>query len=135
MDTQTMDAVQQVAPTLEPVSTETRVGRRRFTAETKRRILAEAATCKHGEIGLLLRREGIYSSMLKRWRMEADAGKQGGSEPKKRGPKALAPKAEHARLQREIDRLQHRLSQAELIIDVQKKLCTMLGLTPAEVAL
>ncbi|RYF40920.1 MAG: hypothetical protein EOO38_21290 [Cytophagaceae bacterium] len=132
METEKMNAVQQNPSMTEAEPTETRVGRRRFSGETKQRILAEAATCKRGEIGLLLRREGIYSGMLKRWRMEASIGKQNGLEAKKRGRKPLAPKAENERLQRENDRLQNKLKQAELIIEVQKKLCTMLGLTPAE---
>ena len=119
-------------------STETKVGRRTFTADYKQRILIEAAACKHGELGLLLRREGLYSSTLDSWRKQSKAGVAGGLAGKKRGPKpqqAGSSKAQLASLQRDYDRLQKKLKQAELIIEVQKKLCLMLGLTPAEEAL
>ena len=119
----------------DPRSTETKVGRRTFPAEYKQRILAEAATCKHGELGLLLRREGLYSSTLDAWRKQSKLGVAGGPANKKRGPKAqqaVSSKAQLARLQRDNERLEKKLKQAELIIDVQKKLCLMLGLTPAE---
>ena len=99
--------------------------RRRFTAEYKRRILAEADACTEpGMLGGLLRREGLYSSHLTTWRRQRDEGALAGLTPKRRGRKAKPknPLADEvARLQRENQRLQEKLRQAELIIDVQKK--------------
>ena len=103
--------------------------RRRFTAVYKRQILAEADQCTEpGELGKLLRREGLYSSSLKRWRQEREAGSL---EPKHRGRKPNPNKKEAqqlARLQRDNKRLTERLRQAELIIDVQKKVSEMMGI-------
>lgn len=107
--------------------------RRRFTAEYKQRILAEAEQCQErGEMGALLRREGLYSSHLSKWRQQRAAGQLQGLRPKKRGRKPDPQAAELARLQRENERLQARLEQAEMIIEVQKKLCRLLELAPAE---
>ena len=108
--------------------------RRQFTAEEKLRILEEADACtKSNEIGALLRREGIYSSYLSRWRRARESGLLTALGPKKRGPKAPTEAAlarEVTRLRRENERLQARLDQAETIIEVQKKLSTLLGLDP-----
>ena len=97
--------------------------RRQFTATEKRRILEEADACTEpGELGALLRREGIYSSYLSRWRRERDRGQLQGSSSKKRGRNPPADKElreEVARLQRENVRLQARLAQAEAIIEAQ----------------
>ena len=110
--------------------------RRRFSAEYKLRILEEADACTGpGEVGALLRREGIYSSYLSRWRRERDQGQLEALNPKKRGPKISVDEAqakEMAKLQRENERLQARLAQAEMIIEVQKKLSQLLGLSPVE---
>jgi transposase len=110
--------------------------RRRFSAQYKLRILEEADTCTEpGEIGALLRREGIYSSYLSRWRREQDQSQSEALSPKKRGPKAPVDEAlakEMAKLRRENERLQARLVQAETIIEVQKKLSQLLGLSPVE---
>jgi transposase len=106
--------------------------RRRFTATYKRRILQEADQCGPGGIAALLRREGLYSSHLTTWRKLRATGEIAGLEPRKRGKKPLPrnPLAtENERLRRETQRLQKRLHQAEVIIDVQKKLCDLLGLT------
>jgi len=106
--------------------------RRRFTVEYKARILAEADACTQpGALGELLRREGLYSSHLATWRRQRDEGVLAGLTPKRRGRKAKArnPLAEEvARLQRENERLKEQLRQAELIIDVQKKVSEMLNL-------
>jgi transposase-like protein len=105
---------------------------RRFSAEYKKRILEEAATCmRRGELGALLRREGLYSSLLTQWRRQQAQGALAGLAPKKRGPKPDPQAEEIARLQRENERLQERLHRAETIIEVQKKLSQMLGL-PSE---
>jgi transposase-like protein len=107
--------------------------RRRFTAEYKLQILAEADACtKPGEIGALLRREGLYSSHLGKWRKLRREGSLQALAPQKRGPKPDPQAAEIARLRRENERLQQRLQQAEMIIDVQKKLSVLLGLTTSE---
>jgi len=103
--------------------------RRRFSAEYKRRILQEADACTQpGEVGALLRREGLYSSHLTTWRQQRERGELQGLTPAKRGRKADPQAAEIARLQRENERLKAQLARAELIIDVQKKLSQMLGL-------
>jgi transposase-like protein len=95
----------------------------------KQRILAEADRCtERGELGGLLRREGLYSSHLTRWREQQRAGKL---EPQKRGRKANSHAAELARLQRENERLKAQLDRAELVIDAQKKLCQLFNL-PSE---
>jgi transposase len=104
--------------------------RRTFTAKYKLGILKEVEACKApGAIGAIVRREGLYSSHLTEWRKQRDSGalvalgKKRGCAPA-RNP--LAEKVEQ--LQREVDRLQGRLAQAEVIIDVQKKLSSLLGI-------
>jgi len=96
--------------------------RRRFSAEYKRRILEEANDCTEpGQIGALLRREGLYSSHLSTWRRQRDRGLLKALSPKKRGRKRKdALEREVAKLQRENERLQVRLEQAETIIEVQR---------------
>jgi transposase-like protein len=94
--------------------------RRRFTAEDKLRILQEADRCAPGELGALLRREGLYSSQLSKWRRQRQAGQLAGLKPKKRGRKVDAHAQELARLEREKARLQAQLERAELIIEAQK---------------
>lgn len=106
--------------------------RRRFTAAYKAQIVAECDSCQTGELGAVLRREGIYSSMLARWRAERDAGTLS---PKQRGRTAKPHKQDAldlARLKHENERLAERLRQAEIIIDVQKKVSAMLGIKPHE---
>jgi transposase len=106
--------------------------RRRFTAEYKERILAQADACtKPGQIGALLRREGLYRSHLGKWREQRKQLGLTGLAPQKRGPKADLQAAEIARLRRENERLQARLRRAENIIDVQKKVAQLLG-TPLD---
>jgi transposase-like protein len=105
--------------------------RRRFTAGEKLRILEEAEACTEpGEIGALVRREGIYSSYLSRWRQARDRGQLTALGAQQRGPKSATDAGlvrEVARLRRENERLQTRLGQAEAIIEVQKKLSQLLG--------
>jgi transposase-like protein len=111
-----------------------RAKRRQFSAEYKLHILTEADQCsQRGEIGALLRREGLYSSHLTTWRKQRDQGQLQGLTPQKRGRKPDPQAAELARLQRENAQLRRRLEQAELIIDVQKKVAQMLGLNPDEI--
>jgi transposase len=102
--------------------------RRQYTAEYKLRILRELDGSQGaGETGALLRREGLYSSHLTSWRRQRERGELDGLAPQKRGPKLDPQAVELARLQRENERLRERLRQAELIIDVQKKVAQMLG--------
>ena len=110
--------------------------RRRFTAEEKLRIIEEADGCTEpGEIGALLRREGIYSSYLSRWRQARDQGQLTALGPRPRGPKPASDASlarEVARLRRENERLQERVDRAETIIEVQKKLSQLLGQSPED---
>jgi len=112
--------------------------RRRFSAGYKRRILRAAAACKApGEVGALLRREGLYSSHLTHWRRELEALEEAALSAKRRGPKPDAAKAESRRieaLERDVARLRQQLARAEQIIEAQKKLCDLLGLPRAEEA-
>ena len=98
--------------------------RRRFTKQEKVRILKEADACTEpGELGALLRREGIYSSYLSRWRRARDRGELQALSPKRRGPKSAADSGstkELAKLQRENEQLRGRLAQAEAIMEAQK---------------
>jgi transposase len=108
--------------------------RRKFSAEYKRRILEEADHCTEpGQIGALLRREGLYSSHLSTWRRQREHGLIQALSPKKRGRKRKDElEREVAKLQRENERLQTSLEQAEMIIEVQKKLSQLLGLATEE---
>jgi transposase len=100
--------------------------RRRFTAEYKRRILRETETYKEtGQLGALLRREGLYSSNLNTWRRQAEQGTLDALSPKKRGPKEKRPDPSIRRiaeLEKETQKLKHKLRQAGLIIEAQKKI-------------
>ena len=105
--------------------------RRRFTAEYKRKFLKQADACRPGELGALLRREGVYSSSLTAWRSARDRGELAGLAPKKRGPKTQMPDPrdrELATKDREIARLSARAERAEALIEVQKKLSEILGI-------
>ena len=107
--------------------------RRRFNAEYKQRILAEADACtERGQIGALLRREGLYSSHLDTWRKQRQHGVLQALTPQKRGPKPDPQAIAIAQLRRENEQLRTRLQRAEHIIEVQKKLAELLGTLPAE---
>ena len=104
--------------------------RRRFTAEYKLRILREVDRARgSGGIGALLRREGLYSSVLATWRREREAGVRQALAPQKRGPKSkYNPLAEeNQQLRRENQRLTEELRKADIVIDVQKKVAALLG--------
>ena len=101
--------------------------RRRFTATYKLRILQEADRCAPGELGALLRREGLYSSHLTNWRQQRKAGALVALAAHQRGPKVDPQAEELARLQRENAKLQAKLQRADLIIDAQKKLLVLLN--------
>jgi len=114
----------------------TKATRRRFTAAYKKRVLGEADACKErGELGALLRREGLYSSHLSAWRQAIDRGGQAALEAKRPGPtpKARDERDKHiATLERDKRRLEKRLAEAEAIIDIQKKVSLLLGITLPE---
>ena len=104
--------------------------RRRFTPAYKARIVEEAMACtEQGQVGALLRREGLYSSSLTQWRRQYQSGALQALKDDKRGRKRTrdARDQELDRLRREIERLNKKLNQAELIIDIQKKVAAMLG--------
>jgi transposase len=116
-------------PKVDP-EVEAKPERRQFSAEYKRRILEEADACTEpGQIGALLRREGLYSSNLINWRRQRSEGSLKGLSPKKRGPKPDPVANENAALRRRIERLEAELKRAETIIEVQKKLSDLLGLS------
>ena len=116
--------------------------RRQHSAEYKLRILHEVDACQgKGEVGALLRREGLYSSLVSKWREQRECGGLTGLSEHRRGPKVAPPAVELARLQRENKRLQEQLQRAELIIDVHtcpggrcqgKKVARLLGVTLAD---
>ena len=104
--------------------------RRRFTVAYKRRMLQEAERCKQpGELGALLRREGLYSSHLTAWRAARARGELVGNGAKRRGPPAKPPHPDAKRileLERETRRLRARAERAEALVEVQKKLSALL---------
>jgi transposase len=102
--------------------------RRRFSAEYKLKILAEADACAHGELGVLLRREKLYSSQLQQWRRELATGGVEGVSKSAPGPAARKTPEQRRieQLEQENARLQRRLSIAEDCIDLQKKTLSML---------
>ena len=106
--------------------------RRKFTGEYKRKVLAEAEACtKPGEIGALLRREGLYSSHLVEWRRARDNGALAGLAPRKRGPAAKVPhplERKVAELEREVARATRRAERAEGLVELQKKVSELLGI-------
>lgn len=107
--------------------------RRRFSAKHKLDVLKKADACTEpGELGVLLRREGLYSSNLTTWRRQRDQGVLEAMSPKKRGRKKIEknPLAkENATLQKENERLTLKLKKAETIIEFQKKISEMLGIS------
>ena len=132
--------LEEVGTGLRPDLTQTEVvakaKRRQHTAEYKLRILRELDECMsrqgstikgNGEVGAILRREGLYSSLISKWREQR---KRGYLTPgaQRRGPKVDPAAAEVERLQRENQRLREKLERAELIIDVQKKIVQLVGI-------
>jgi len=117
------------APILNPEVSAKRQ-RRRFTPAYKARIVEEAQRCtESGEIGALLRREGLYSSALTQWRQQYQSGALQALKDDKRGRKRIrdARDQELDRLRREVEQLSNKLRQAKLIIDIQKKVAAVLG--------
>jgi transposase len=120
-------------PPRPPTEVTSKAKRRLFTAEYKRKVLQEADACtERGQIGALLRREGLYSSHLVEWRRLRERGELAGLEAKKRGPKVREPNPltkQVADQQREIARLKAENAKLQLICDVQKKVSQLLGVT------
>lgn len=106
--------------------------RRRFSGKDKKRILEQADACtERGELGALLRREGVYSSSLAVWRRARDAGELEGLTPKKRGPVAkqlTAAEKELIEVKRALAKSEARLKRAEAVIEVQKTISELLGI-------
>ena len=112
-----------------------KANRRQWSATEKLRVVREADACAQpGQIGALLRREGIYSSQLASWRRLRDRGQLQALSPQQRGPKSTTTPAddELAALRRENARLQTQLARAETIIEVQKKVSQLLGIPTPE---
>jgi transposase-like protein len=112
--------------------------RRRFTAEYKLKVLREADHCKgSGEIGALLRREGLYGSSLSHWRKQRERGELAGLRGKRRGPRRPEknPLAERVReLELDNARLKRRAERAEGLVELQKKVSEILGIELGESA-
>ena len=119
----------------EDVEVKPRPTRRRFNAAYKRRIVQECNEAPRGQIGAILRREGLYSSTLSVWRKQIEQAKINALEPKRRGRLPNPDKAlidELALLKRQNASLTHRLAQAEKIVEVQKKVSELLGISLTE---
>ena len=116
---------------LEPRDTEVvpKAKRRQFSVAYKKRILTEVDGCREaGQIGSILRREGLYSSHLSTWRRQRERGELGGASAANRGrPAKSLSEQEFVHLRQENERLQQRLTQAEAIIDIQKKVSQLIG--------
>ena len=111
------------------------VQRRRFPAAYRLRILRQVDACrKPGEVGALLRREGLYSSLLTNWRRQRDTGALREMRARRRGPTPRSVDPRMTQLEAENRRLQRKLQRAETIITLQKKVAEILGipLTPLD---
>ena len=125
-----MDARSEVAVVTEDVQVAAKPRRRTYTAEYKRRILKEADACTApGTIGALLRREGLYSSLLVEWRRARGRGELAALAPKKRGrkPTPVDPRDRHIiELERQLVQVTGRAERAEALVDAQKNLAALL---------
>jgi transposase-like protein len=130
-----MTELAQVSPAL-AAAQETEVSakakRRRFTAKEKLRILKKADACtRTGELGAMLRSEGIYSSSLSGWRQARERGELDGLAPKRRGPQPIVPDARDkkiAELQRALAKSEAEFKRAEIAIGLQKKVAELFGI-------
>jgi transposase-like protein len=127
-----MEAMAQASNEEHAVEVSEKAKRRQYSAAYKLKILQEADACaKPGEVGALLRREGLYSSHLAAWRKARAKGERRGLEAKQRGPKAKAadPSAEKlAEQEREMARWKARAERAEALVEIQKKVAALLGI-------
>jgi transposase len=126
-------ATRPTASTTDDMEVVGRAKRRVFSSADKRRILSAADRCTQpGELGAMLRREGVYSSSLSTWKRQREASDMAALAPQQRGPKVDPHRAETlhiAQLTRENEKLKRRLENAMLVIDVQKKLAALMGIT------
>jgi transposase len=126
-----MNAVAAASIAPENVEVSAKARRRRFTAKYKVEVLRKADACtKPGEIGALLRSEGLYSSHLTMWRQASERGELAGLAPRKRGRRAVPPDPlakKVAELERQNARLTARAERAEALVEVQKKVAMLLG--------
>lgn len=110
--------------------------RRRFSVEYKRRVLKEADGCvRLGELGALLRREGLYSSHLSTWRGARERGEIAGLAAQRRGPRVVVRDGRDRRvveLEREVRQWQARAERAEALVELQKKVSSLLGIALSE---
>ena len=127
-----MEPADQVVVPVEVVEVTEKAKRRQYTVAYKLKTLQEADACtKKGELGALLRREGLYSSHLASWRAALAKSGSSGMEAAKRGPKASAPDPrgkEFVEQQREVARWKARAERAEAIVEIQKKVASLLGI-------
>ena len=126
-----MDARGEVVVVTEDVQVVAKPRRRTYTAEYKRRILKEADACTApGAIGALLRREGLYSSLLVEWRRARGRGELAALAPKKRGRKPTPSDPRDRKiseLERQLAQMTGRAERAEILVDAQKNLAALLG--------
>ncbi len=131
-----MDPIRPMPRAPEETEVVAKPARRRFTAEYKRRIVQAVDACREpGEVAALLRREGLYSSHLAAWRATRRRGELAGLAPKARGPKPTRPDPRDRKiveLERENRRLQARAERAEALVELQKKVSDLLGVTLPE---
>jgi len=136
-----MNSTADPARTAAPTEVKATATRRRFSAKYKKQILEEAADCTaRGELGALLRREGLYSSHLTKWRRQEASGALAGLAPKRRGPSAKTadPRDKRlAELEKSLAKMTRRAERAEALVAAQKKLSELLGIaltTPDELS-
>jgi len=126
-----METVVEIPAVAPETEVSAKAQRRRFTAEYKRRVLKEADRCtRPGEIGALLRREGLYSSALTAWRAARARGELAGLAAKKRGPRARRVDPRDRKLaaqERELVQWKARAQRAEALVEIQKKFSEMVG--------
>ena len=126
-----MSTMTEALPLAQETEVTAKARRRRFTAAEKLQLLREADACtKPGELGALLRRQGLYSSHLSAWRAARKRGELAGLTPRPRGPKAkpVDPRDKKiAELERQTRRLQARLERAEGLIELQNKVAAILS--------
>lgn len=129
-----MDAMTARAHDPDPETAE-KAKRRNFSAAYKRKILGQIDRAGPGEIGAILRREGLYSSHITKWKRQLEEGTLAALSSKKRGPKPKKDpeQKEIERLRRRVAQLEQKLETAELIIDVQKKVSQLLGIPLATI--
>ena len=127
-----METVVEIPAVAPETEVSAKAQRRRFTAEYKRRVLKEADRCtRSGEIGALLRREGLYSSALTAWRAARERGELAGLAPKQRGPRARRVDPRDRKLaaqERELVQWKVRAQRAEALVEIQKKFSEMVGM-------